>query len=94
MTTEEQANQDALWPEGTDVGGLRAMCYGLLANYVQMCAAYIGTANARGMIETLRTDTGFWQRTSEVAPAIRELLRQQDELGKAMDDAERESPGN
>lgn len=89
MTTEEQADSEALWPQGTDVSGLRAMCQGLLSQVLAWIAVYVGTSNARGMVVQLANNDEFWVNVSQQAPSMRDVLREQDELGKAMDDAER-----
>jgi len=91
MTTEEQANADALWPHGTDASGLGAMCQGLLYHTLTAMAVYIGTANVRGILMSVSEDMGFWGQLSRVVPVMREQLREQDAIGKAMDDAERAS---
>jgi len=91
MTTEEQANADALWPNGTDVSGLRAMIQGLLSAQLLQAAVYIGTANVRGILVSMCEDAAYWKQVAEMAPAFREALRTADAVGAAMDAAERKA---
>lgn len=91
MTTREQANADALWPNGTDVDGVRSMGYGVLAGLMHTLSIYVGTANARGMLMECYDDLAFWRKVSETAPAVREALRVSDAMGAELDRKEREA---
>jgi len=92
MTSQKQADDESLWPEGTDVGGIRAMCYGLLTWLMRGIAIYAGTANARGLVRSLDGDLEFWNQCAQMSPVLRDVLRQQDEMGRALDLAERQHP--
>jgi len=90
MPTQEKCDRDALWPEGTDLSGMKAMCSGLLGSMVRTMAIYVGTANARGILRDMESSEEFWVQTSQLAPNMREHLRKEDEIAKALDEADSE----
>jgi hypothetical protein len=93
MATQEELDRDAMWPEGTDVSGLCAMCQGLLSTLARMMAVYVGTSNAREVLRAVAENDEIWHETARVSPDLRAFLRQQDAIGKAMDDAEKKTGG-